>query len=426
MRSFGFKNFRKFEDFPPIDLGSINILVGPNNSGKSTFIKALKLMCYNLKLRTFEQFPIYMDFRFPDSLQGFSYNVPYMNSQNDMEFSVLFAKFSMKMILDNQTLASEAFADQLVKIKHLEYNYYKYDMRAVFSVSENTISRYISFSVDKLKERLSNNALTNNFLKENNGQFEIYGPAGDDCEDVISILFDELRNEVFSETSFDYISNFEVNVASDDIIVNGQEQNDFYIKAIRQYLKLDKCTREKVCCWLSSFGICDDIRIERVDNWYVKADVHSGDLWKPLGLMGTGSRHLFTLFINLASVLDGINDVIFFIEEPEQNLHPALQSKLADLLFEVYESSWIKPTMIIETHSEYLIRRLQVIVSDRVSSHNEDVSHINKEVKVYYFPEDGLPYSMDFRPSGHFLRQFGNGFFDEAGKQYKTILLKSM
>ena len=84
MRSFGFKNFRKFEDFPPIDLGSINILVGPNNSGKSTFIKALKLMCYNLKLRTFEQFPIYMDFRFPDSLQGFSYNVPYMNSQNDM------------------------------------------------------------------------------------------------------------------------------------------------------------------------------------------------------------------------------------------------------------------------------------------------------------------------------------------------------
>ena len=48
MRSFGFKNFRKFEDFPPIDLGSINILVGPNNSGKSTFIKALMLMCENL------------------------------------------------------------------------------------------------------------------------------------------------------------------------------------------------------------------------------------------------------------------------------------------------------------------------------------------------------------------------------------------
>ena len=42
MKSFGFKNFRKFEDFPPIDLGYINILVGPNNYGKSTFIKEMK------------------------------------------------------------------------------------------------------------------------------------------------------------------------------------------------------------------------------------------------------------------------------------------------------------------------------------------------------------------------------------------------
>lgn len=49
MKSFGFKNFRKFENFPMIDLGGINILVGTNNSGKSTAIKALMLTLLNAK-----------------------------------------------------------------------------------------------------------------------------------------------------------------------------------------------------------------------------------------------------------------------------------------------------------------------------------------------------------------------------------------
>ena len=64
MRSFGFKHFRKFEDFPPIDLGSINVLVGPNNSGKSTFIKALKIMCFNLGRKYKYDFPFYKEFYF--------------------------------------------------------------------------------------------------------------------------------------------------------------------------------------------------------------------------------------------------------------------------------------------------------------------------------------------------------------------------
>ena len=48
MKSFGFKNFRKFENFPMIDLGDINILVGTNNSGKSTFIKGMILLLDNI------------------------------------------------------------------------------------------------------------------------------------------------------------------------------------------------------------------------------------------------------------------------------------------------------------------------------------------------------------------------------------------
>ena len=41
MKQIGFKNFRRFQDFPAIDLAPITIFVGENNAGKSTVVKAL-------------------------------------------------------------------------------------------------------------------------------------------------------------------------------------------------------------------------------------------------------------------------------------------------------------------------------------------------------------------------------------------------
>ena len=49
--TIGFTNFRRFTNFPEIDLGDITILVGGNNAGKSTLVKAMLLMRDFLKSR---------------------------------------------------------------------------------------------------------------------------------------------------------------------------------------------------------------------------------------------------------------------------------------------------------------------------------------------------------------------------------------
>ena len=41
MEQIGFANFRKFANFPPLDLAPITILVGENNAGKSTVVKGI-------------------------------------------------------------------------------------------------------------------------------------------------------------------------------------------------------------------------------------------------------------------------------------------------------------------------------------------------------------------------------------------------
>jgi len=56
MNKIGFQNFRRFENFQPIEYKDVTFLVGRNNSGKSTLVKALLLIIDYLKsedVRTF-------------------------------------------------------------------------------------------------------------------------------------------------------------------------------------------------------------------------------------------------------------------------------------------------------------------------------------------------------------------------------------
>jgi len=94
------------------------------------------------------------------------------------------------------------------------------------------------------------------------------------------------------------------------------------------------------------------------------------------------------------------------LEEPESHLHPKYQSLLADMLLEAYNEYNIH--FIIETHSEYLIRKAQV----RVAKLNSDDKF--NPFKVYYVPRDEKPYEMEFQDDGRFKNEFGKGFFDEA------------
>ncbi len=121
---------------------------------------------------------------------------------------------------------------------------------------------------------------------------------------------------------------------------------------------------------------------------------------------------LFRIALSINYTSAGIkNGELLIIEEPETNLHPSLQSKLADMF--VYCSNNYKIQFILETHSEYLIRRMQGIVASGEFLHDK--------VNCYYFynPEK-IPegeqqiYEMQFLEDGSLSKYFGKGFFDES------------
>ena len=105
------------------------------------------------------------------------------------------------------------------------------------------------------------------------------------------------------------------------------------------------------------------------------------------------------------------------IEEPETHLHPKYQSLLADMFYEAYTKYGI--SFIIETHSEYLVRKLQTLVarkqldSEQVSlTYVEADNRSERKVRRIHIKDDGC-----------LSEPFGEGFFDEADNLAMSLLM---
>jgi len=104
------------------------------------------------------------------------------------------------------------------------------------------------------------------------------------------------------------------------------------------------------------------------------------------------------------------NGKFIMIEEPEANLHPNFQSKIADLII---DSAWkFNNQFLIETHSEYLVRKLQYWVAKG--------KILPEVVQIYYFTQDEKKgtqiKSINILKDGSLSGEFGDGFYDEADR----------
>ena len=144
--------------------------------------------------------------------------------------------------------------------------------------------------------------------------------------------------------------------------------------------------------------------------------------WSPLTSMGMGSVHLVTLLLTIANFCIGIGKLtkqVLIIEEPEINLHPNRQSLLADLMLDLFNTFGIQ--VIVETHSEYLVRKMQVIVANEMFDGYKEVKEVNHEIKIYFFPHHSIPYLLGFKDNGFLLKNFGPGFYDVSCELYREL-----
>ncbi len=217
------------------------------------------------------------------------------------------------------------------------------------------------------------------------------------------------------------------------IIFSAKDTNDYHVKTIHEFANLQtgplSPARDFILKWMQVFRIGQDYEISSVggEAHLVRIQNTDGE-WVNLADKGMGSIQLMILLFRVATKMAeaGIGlgkktvNSLLIIEEPEQNLHPMLQSKLADLFYSLNKDYGFR--FIIETHSEYLIRKTQVLIA---SEHFASEEELGKKApfKVIYFPgNEEPPYDMFYRTDGKFSNEFKTGFFDEASKLIFDIL----
>ena len=219
-------------------------------------------------------------------------------------------------------------------------------------------------------------------------------------------------------------------------------------KALERFGRFAKDQEDKIYVpdtylnkWLGKdgLGICDHIELntKRTDGLGFMIElIDANGKRESLADLGHGITQIVSILIQVECIIlqnqlyafneswNGIGypPAIIALEEPEVSLHPCFQSLLADLLYDAAMNYGHNIIFLVETHSEYLVRKIQAIVSEF-----SEAEFANKPFGIYYFnskEQEEAVYEMRFSRSGRFENSFGKGFFDEAARSKYKVLKK--
>ena len=257
-------------------------------------------------------------------------------------------------------------------------------------------------------------------------------------EDKIRKSQEDLK-ALLNSFKIEYIT---AHAANQNTIYNTADRNDYIAQTVHGFVRAKIARGQKeyafVTDWMRKFGVGHDFDVISIDGEAYRVKIKDEDnSFVNLADKGMGSIQLMILLLRLATILreyepqnivaleenDQLRYPTIIIEEPEQNLHPKVQSQLADLFLYLNREYFCR--FLIETHSEYIIRKTQVIVAEQDYKNEDDLKEHNPFMVYFFEPNaNDRPRRMDYAVSGAFKDKFGEGFFDEASKWDMTIIRK--
>ncbi len=137
------------------------------------------------------------------------------------------------------------------------------------------------------------------------------------------------------------------------------------------YRKRRKTFQEMIAYWLRKLGLIHEFRIAEIapgTNLYrAEVQMSSSNVTTSLTDVGFGVSQVLPVLVLLYYVPEGST---VLMEQPEIRLHPAVQRGLADVMLSVARERDVQ--IVVESHSEHLMRRLQRRVAEEEAS-SEDV-----------------------------------------------------
>lgn len=134
--------------------------------------------------------------------------------------------------------------------------------------------------------------------------------------------------------------------------------------AIAEVLKENKYVKKLVNQWFSKFGFKIDVNLLREVIHHM--NVKQGGLDLDITDVGFGISQVLPIIIQGFLSNEG---TLTIIEQPEIHLHPKMQADLGDLFIDIVQND--RKKLVIETHSEYLLRRIRRRISEGKIDRND-------------------------------------------------------
>jgi predicted ATPase len=426
------KNFKAFDSFN-INLKPITILVGPNNSGKSSILSAIRLLA-----QTAESFdsnvPLLLNGAFGDF--GTYKDIVYGNNRSrklelgvkfepslNREYKSIGIDLSFKyragrreIILNSICLKSDN-EDQLITEYSVESE--KQLIKKIGKVEIPTV----------FKSRASRYMRIQNFIPQRvfipfSGESKLKKILEPDVEKIYRTI-NRISYEINHEfTLIDYVGAMRLppertflssGASRTRVGASGQFAANILAIDSAKGGKKTKNILSNVKNWLSAAGIASDIKIDQISDrhYEIKIQHPKSKEYQNYADVGFGNSQILPVLVSGFNMRPG---GIFIVEQPEIHLHPQAQAELGDFFTDLLKK---KVQSIIETHSEHLILRLQQHVLDGTIK-PEDICFL-----YVHAPNDKKTIiQLMLDDNGKFIKDWPGGFFPERLHEAQKIAQK--
>ena len=389
------RNFKAFRDTGNIPIAPLTVLTGPNSSGKSAIIRAMMALRQTVEgrdqytafvptgpyvdLGTFEDFVFRHDAKSNVGIDVVS-KLAVTAVTNDT-----FLGLTLPNQLDQQELTISLELAALASIDRIYLKHSTIGLARGLKVNKESmggkrLGRSYRTSV-KFANRNVENLSTSSIAK-----FHVVPPF--QSSDVSSTVGGKNKQSISPTTQRKLMAMVSANLAEES--VTQEFSRLYYIGPLREqprrmYLSTGATPREvgvagelgpavlwsaseakqldtnKLSEWCSRMGLALEIRLSRVSGGYFRiliVDLHTG-VTVNLPDVGVGTSQLLPILIQGLIAPPGAT---FLLEQPEIHLHPKAQADLADFFIETTKRG---VGVIVETHSEHLITRLQRRIAEQ-------------------------------------------------------------
>lgn len=428
IRKLRIENFKGWEDTSTIHLSPITIFLGTNSSGKSSI--GHLLMALKQTIQQSDRKAVFYAGNSPVAMGTFHDLIYHRDIDKQIKFSYLWELEKRLIIKDAQnkheyTINNIEFSASIGANKNLnnliEVEKFNYDLR-----NEKQVEIAISMEKkDNQQQKLGYKVGSTGYtLKRNSGRawdvgapIKFYGFPDEvvayyqnaNFVQDINLEHERLFNSIYylgplrekAERLYPWKG-----TRPESVGISGQFTIDAILAASERrinmgYRRPTKLFAEVIAQKLHEMGLIDDFEVKPISKdrqeYLVRICTKGSKDWVDLPDVGFGISQVLPILVQLFYAPVGS---IIIMEQPEIHLHPSAQSALADVMISAVKARENekdrKIQLIIETHSEHLLRRLQRRIAEEAIT--------EKDISAYFADNSSLPSKLELLQ----IDMFGN------------------